>query len=1053
MTEQSSLLFRLDARIAEQSRATPDRIALVDEAGAVTYRALDRAATHLAQRLRARGVGAGSLVALCVPRSSNMVIGLLGILKAGSAYVPLDVDYPPERLAIMLADAEPAHVVTTRAKAPDLDWGPVAPVFVEDDRHATPKGGIAFDAPDDGLAYVMYTSGSTGRPKGVMNTHRGVLNTLDWARRALSLCADDVFLQKTSVSFDVSVLEILLPLMIGAKVIVARLGGEADAAYIQDTIQREAVTVVHFVPTMLRAFLAYADAERLVSLRLVVSSGEALSAKLARDCLATIPAELVNLYGPTEAAIEASYWWCRRGDDTVPIGHAIANTQLLILDEALRPVANGASGELCISGAGVARGYWRRPDETQARFVTLDPRGPRPSSRSYRTGDRARRRSDGAIELLGRLDRQVKVRGFRIELNEIERALESIGSVQSAAVLLRDPNTAHARIDAFIVRTETFGAPDEPDALTARLAQRLPPYMLPSRIVTLDALPRLPNGKLDRRALETAGHTTTGPPAGDEVRSGSAAGRLVDVVRAVLRIDEVGPDDALGDLGATSIDRLHIVARAHKAGIGLDLADLANHRTLGELGAAHPFRSDIETTTRSTRTTAEPATETASWPSHFPGGFRRGYSNEELEHVRLLAGGVSARMPSPVQSVFIAMTVAGRPDMATLTYDWRVDGAVDRARLQTAWTAVVQRHDALKCAFFVTPDREPVCVVYDHIDTEIGPLSPTSADEVVIDLRQPPLVRLYLETHPRHAELRMRVHHTVVDGWSVDLILTELWSLYHGRQLDDAPSYARYARWTSIAAIDPVLDRESRLLEGFVIPDAVPGRPDKSPCKWDHGPRSQTAVCLSPTESDQIRDWAHRAQTTPFSVVFLGWALALAKYFERADLLHRVTQHGRSGQVPDIERMVGPTLHPALVRIRWSPEDSITRLLTLIDAGMRAVQRHHFPRDWAVRWFFNDRKNPWVSRFIDENFHSHIIDDVDGGGTDRLGRRMRLTRVEYPDAEPLSAMLLYGPRLTLLTTHAAFYSADVVRRLLDDTKRASLQIAQTRRARMTDLSI
>ncbi|HYW09680.1 MAG TPA: amino acid adenylation domain-containing protein, partial [Longimicrobium sp.] len=419
----------------------PGATALVVEGETLTYAALEERANRLAAYLRGRGVGPESRVGVCLARSAEMVVALLGVLKAGGAYVPLDPEYPPARLEYMLADSAVSLVLTSddahsllppRVEALRLDgeWERVA---------REPARRLDAGAGPDTLAYVIYTSGSTGRPKGAMNSHGAVVNRLRWMQEAYGLDASDVVLQKTPFGFDVSVWEFFWPLLAGARLVVARPGGHRDPAYLAATVAAEGVTTLHFVPSMLREFVAEPGAAACASVRRVVCSGEALPRALADSFFARIGwAALHNLYGPTECAVDVSFHACAPGHPgPVPIGRPVANTRLYVLDAALSPVLPGTAGELYIAGAQVGRGYLGRPGLTAERFVP-DPFAARGGARMYRTGDRARHRAGGEVEFLGRADDQVKVRGFRIEPGEVEGVLAAHPGVAASAVVARE---------------------------------------------------------------------------------------------------------------------------------------------------------------------------------------------------------------------------------------------------------------------------------------------------------------------------------------------------------------------------------------------------------------------------------------------------------------------------------------------------------------------------------------------------------------------------------------------------------------------------------------
>ncbi|MEW6737365.1 MAG: amino acid adenylation domain-containing protein, partial [Acidobacteriota bacterium] len=444
--------------VAVQAEHTPDAIAVISANGCLSYLELNRRANQLAHYLQKMGIGRESLVGICVERSLEMVVGLLGILKAGGAFVPLDPHYPKERLAFMVSDIQ-ANVLLTQGSISeelstysdarmirlDTDWQVIAQESIE-----TPDSKVL----PDNLAYVIYTSGSTGKPKGAMNTHRGICNRLLWMQQAYRLTAEDRVLQKTSFSFDVSVWEFFWPLMTGACLIMTQPGEHKDTTYLVKAIIENRVTTVHFVPSMLRVFLTEKNVETCTSLKRVICSGEALSYELQQQFLLCLKAELHNLYGPTEAAIDVTYWACQQENErhSVPIGYPIANIQTYILDSYLRPVPIGCLGELHIGGAGIARGYHGRAELTAEKFIP-NPFSHEPGARLYRTGDLVRYWPSGEIDFLGRIDRQVKIRGFRVELGEIEVLLREHPAVREAIVTAQQDQLGNTKLVAYLVST------------------------------------------------------------------------------------------------------------------------------------------------------------------------------------------------------------------------------------------------------------------------------------------------------------------------------------------------------------------------------------------------------------------------------------------------------------------------------------------------------------------------------------------------------------------------------------------------------------------------
>ncbi|MFI7491735.1 amino acid adenylation domain-containing protein [Micromonospora echinaurantiaca] len=586
----------LHGPIEERAAATPDAVAVTFEGRSVTYAELNAAANRIAHRMRAAGVGPETLVGVCAERSVELVAGLLGVLKAGGAYLPLDPEYPADRLAFMVTDAA-APVVLVQRQLRDVLPDTGATVLALDDEAVwadQPTVDPASTAGPGHLAYVIYTSGSTGRPKGVPNTHRGIVNRLDWMQRTYRLGADDAVLQKTPASFDVSVWEFFWPLREGARLVVAKPGGHKDAGYLRDLLVAERVTTAHFVPSMLTVFLAEDGVEAATALRRVICSGEELPLASAVDFTARLPrCGLHNLYGPTEAAIDVSSWHCDpallAGLTSVPIGAPIANLRLHVLGPAGNECPVGVAGELHIGGVGLARGYHRRPALTAERFVP-DPFSGEPGARLYRTGDLARWRvapstgdgpAGGVIEFLGRIDHQVKLRGLRIELGEIESALREQPGVTEAAVIVREDSPGDKRLTAYLV-----GAAEHA-ALKAALKETLPEYMVPNAFVTLDALPLSPNGKLDRRALPAPVVTREASVALVEPRDDTER-LLAGIWSEVLGVDTLGIDDDFFDLGGHSMLATQVVAKIRKAEHGgrpVGVMDLFQQRTIRELAA------------------------------------------------------------------------------------------------------------------------------------------------------------------------------------------------------------------------------------------------------------------------------------------------------------------------------------------------------------------------------------------------------------------------------------------------------------------------------------
>lgn len=694
--EDALLVHELVSRQAERTPSTP---AVTFEGRTLTYAALEDTSNRLAHHLRGLGVGRNVLVGLCLDRSVELVVGVLAVLKAGGAYLPVDPEQPDARLRGTLADASPSVLLTQatlRDRVQALAPGGSEVLALDadaarwDDAPTTPPAALA-DA--DSLAYVIYTSGSTGTPKGAEILHRGFGNHVRWVARQLAAAPSDRLLQKTTIAFDAAVWDFFTPLITGGTLVLAAPGGHRDPAYLVRTLIEQGITIFQLVPSALREFVRTPGLERCRSLRYVVCGGEALDRSLVRQLYAVLPGIVVaNFYGPTEGSNVTTFHELRSaptGEGSVPIGRPAANVRVYVLDAARRPVPPGCPGELYIGGSGVARGYHNRPDLTAERFLA-DPWVP--GGRLYRSGDRVVQHEDGTLEFLGRVDAQVKIRGHRIEPAEVESAISRFAGVRECAVLAVPDPVGDARLVAFVV-----GESVDVVSLRAALAGELASYMVPAVITPIAALPLLPNGKLDRAALPAV--TAERPalavpyatPATDAERT------IAGAFEEVLGLRGVGRDDNFFELGGSSLSALRVLDTiASRTGQRISVPTLFAGPTPRHVALA------MQPATMASRDSARVAARDAA---------RRTSADPTPQmHAPIAVIGMAGRFPGAgdVEALW-EMLAAGRDGITDFT-DLTLDASVpadDRARADYVKArGILADADRFDAAFFGIPMRE-----------------------------------------------------------------------------------------------------------------------------------------------------------------------------------------------------------------------------------------------------------------------------------------------------------------------------------------------------------
>jgi amino acid adenylation domain-containing protein len=911
-----------------QAARTPDATAVLFEDVRLTYRELNERANRLARYLAARVAGPESLVAVAMERSADLVVALLAVLKAGAAYLPVDPGYPAERIEYVLDDARPAVTLTS---------GDVA--GLERELSLLPGSNLA-DVPLAGShpAYAIYTSGSTGRPKGVLVTQAGLVNRLAWMQANYHLAAADRVLQKTPFGFDVSVWEFFWPLIQGATLVVARPGGHQDPVYLAELIRRQHVTVAHFVPSMLRVFLAEPSAAACTGLRLVFASGEALPGDLAARFRAALPAALHNLYGPTEASIDVTAWDCTATTGTaavVPIGRPVWNTATYVLDAALNPVAPGVPGELYLAGVQLARGYLNKPGLTAERFVA-NPFAP--GDRMYRTGDVARWTSGGALEYLGRGDDQVKIRGFRIELGEVEAALLACPGVARAAVIVREDTPGDQRLTAYLVPA---AGGMEVAEVRATVSGRLPEFMVPSATVVLDTLPLTVNGKLDRRGLPAP---DAAPAAAFRAPRTAREEILCTAFAGILGVQRVGLDDNFFELGGHSLLATRLVSRVRSV-----------------LGTELPLRAVFEAPTVAGLAARLAAAEGSAKDERTPLLARNRPDTVPLSYAQ--------------QRLWFLHQVEG----VTATYNMpaalRLSGALDVAALRAALTKVAERHESLRTTFAVvagqpsqrvrgTGELDALLTVVDAAGLAAAEISA----QVSAHARRPfdlsaelPLRATLLVTSPRESILILVVHHIAGDGWSMGLLARDVSVAYAAYRAGTAPrfdplpaQYADYTLWQRELLGDE--DDPASILAGQLSywRQALAGAPQELALPYDHARPDisdhrggHVGLHIDAGLHGRVAKLAAAEGVTVFMVLQAAVAVLLHALGAGTDIPVGTAVAGRTEQA--LEDLIGFFVNTLVLRTDLSGNPTFSELLQRIrDTDLAAFAHQDVPFERLV---------------------------------------------------------------------------------------------------------
>ena len=1012
--------------IEAQVFATPDAPALVFGEQTLSYAELNRRANQLAHKLRELGVGPDALVGIAMERSLEMVIGLLGIVKAGGAYVPLDPEYPQDRLAYMFEDSGIALLLTQSHLRDNL---PIPAGLRSLDLDVEDLSGYsdanpAVDVAPLNLAYVIYTSGSTGRPKGAGNSHQALVNRLWWMQKAYGLDASDSVLQKTPFSFDVSVWEFFWPLMTGARLVVAQPGAHRDPQLLVETINHHGISTLHFVPSMLQAFMTHEAVESCTSLKRVVCSGEALPAELARQTLQRLPAAgLYNLYGPTEAAIDVTHWTCQPDESiSVPIGQPIDNLKTHILEGSLQPAVRGSAGELYLGGVGLARGYHQRPSLTAERFVP-DPFSDN-GGRLYRTGDLARYRADGVIDYAGRIDHQVKIRGLRIELGEIEARLLELPSVQEAVVLAQDGPSGKQLVGYVVPADSTQDEGVLRDSLREALKAGLPDYMVPAHLLLLDKLPVTPNGKLDRKALPQPDASQL---QGEYIAPQSELEQQIAAIWAdVLKLEKVGLTDNFFELGGDSIISLQVVSRARLADIQFTPKELFEHQTVQAL-ALVARREQSALVDQGLVTGATPLVPIQHW--FFEREIPQGHHwNQSV-------------LLKPVE-------------------------ALDSQSLDAALRALIEHHDALRLRFvqadggiqadFAAVETAQILWTLQLPNIEAFEQVANDAQRSLA-LEHGPLLRAVLAVLPDGSQrLLLVIHHLVVDGVSWRVLLEDLQQAY--RALAGIQPLSLPAKTTAFKSWAEQLQAYAQgselQMELAYWQSQLQGSTDALPCDTPNGSNQQchAASFTSRLGREATRQLLHDApaayRTQINDLLLTALARVVSRWTKQETVLVRLEGHGREDLFDgmDLTRTVGwfTSMYP----VRLTPHAELADSIRAIKEQLRAVPGKGLGYG-LLRYMGGDEARASLSALPQGEIVFNYLGQFDGSFDDPIGLFIPAQEndgARQDAASTLSSLLslsgqVFGGELRLEWSYSqAIFNAQTIEQLAMDYEQALLDI-------------
>ena len=938
----------------EQAAKTPEMIAVRFGVNSLTYLEVNEKSNQLARILCSKGVKADTVVGISLYRSFEMIIGVMAILKAGGAYLPIDPNYPQDRIEYMMNNSGARILLTQSKLAGQFTFGADVICIDGEGIYSGDSSDLGTTCGPDSLAYVIYTSGSTGKPKGVMIEHRSIVNRIHWMQKKYPIDAQSTILQKTPFTFDVSVWELFWWSFAGAKVCMLEPGAEKDPRAIILAVEQNEVTTMHFVPSMLGAFLDYVDRNRAVgrlsAVKQVFASGEALTTAHADDfnriLFSKNGTQLYNLYGPTEAAVDVSYFDCspRVTLKTVPIGKPIDNIRLYILDKKMTLLPIGIPGELYIGGVGVGRGYINNPVLTAEKFVD-DPynRG----EKLYRTGDRARWFPQGDIEYLGRLDFQIKIRGFRIELGEIESKLMSLSHVKSAVVVGSTHNSTSFLSAYYSAETEIKAS-----ELKRHLSRDLPEYMIPTFFIYLANLPLSANGKIDRKALPEPVFTEKSDDEYTAPVSATQKG-LASIWSLLLDIPRIGITEDFFDIGGDSLRAIKLVGEVQKRfNVELTIKDIFTSRTILKMSEK----------------------------------IDRGLSSGYLP-IPLVPQSDFYPASSAQKRLYILRQIEGEGINYNLPGMMLIEGILDAEKLNRSLNTIIRRHESLRTSFGLA-DGIPVQKIHDHADFTVSYME-ASEDEVngiiqsfvrPFDLETAPLIRVVLikQNDEKHI-LLFDMHHIISDGESINILIREFSDLYAGKELPEiVTQYKDYSAWQNSLIESGKLRKQemfwlSKLsgeLPALNLPADFP-RPAKKSFAGD-----KTSLLLDKDVTAALNRLASETQMTIFMILLAVFNVLISRYSGQEDIIIGTPIAGR--QHADVRNLIGMFVNTLAVRSFPDWEMPFSQFLLQVKTNLiESYENQDYPMELLVEKICTKRdlsRNPIFDiMFVYQNMNTSDI--------------------------------------------------------------------------------